>query len=390
VIANNPLSPALTMKPLIFDRYILVSFVKTLLICLISFAGIFIVFDLSTRSGSFFKGELTRAEALLRMGKYYFLQLLPLVDQLTGIFLVFASVITISQIAKKNELTALYASGIAPIRTLRFVFVAAAVVVALATVNRECIIPMFAEEIAYATPDPTVIVNKKMDPKFDKNTGVFFLGDRAFGKEKKITNMRLRVPLDARSNVELAAAEGFYQPASANLPEGYLLKGVHSPASASQLATLRNEKGEPVLYTSKEYPKLLAPDECFIATQLNFDLLTEGKTELYSSTATKINGLRNISVNATKKRQVAVHSRLLQPAFDLCLVFIALPLVITYSQRNAFLAAGVCLAASGLFFVTVLGVQEVCVGTNLSPSLALWLPLAVFVPVAANLLKKLK
>jgi lipopolysaccharide export system permease protein len=74
---------------------------------------------------------------------------------------------------------------------------------------------------------------------------------------------------------------------------------------------------------------------------------------------------------------------LIQPFLDTTLLFLGLPFVVTRTNRNPFIAIGLCLAVVTVFMLVVLGCQSLGSGGWLAPPLAAWLPLIIFAPLAA-------
>jgi lipopolysaccharide export system permease protein len=56
-----------------------------------------------------------------------------------------------------------------------------------------------------------------------------------------------------------------------------------------------------------------------------------------------IRELRNPSSDLGADVRVAIHGRFMQPFLDTTLLFLGLPFVITRTNRNAFIAIGLCL-----------------------------------------------
>jgi lipopolysaccharide export system permease protein len=68
---------------------------------------------------------------------------------------------------------------------------------------------------------------------------------------------------------------------------------------------------------------------------------------------------------------------------DVTLFFLGLPLVLARGNRNVFVAAGWCLLIVLLFLLVVMACQGLGNrGYLLSPALACWLPLMIFIPTA--------
>jgi lipopolysaccharide export LptBFGC system permease protein LptF len=78
-----------------------------------------------------------------------------------------------------------------------------------------------------------------------------------------------------------------------------------------------------------------------------------------------------------------VHSRFTAPLLDMTLVLLGLPLVLGPVRRGVFIAVGLCVGTTVLFFVVVLGSQALAMQDICSPSLGAWLPLLVLAPLAA-------
>ena len=72
--------------------------------------------------------------------------------------------------------------------------------------------------------------------------------------------------------------------------------------------------------------------------------------------------------------------RLIQPLLDVTLLFLGLPLVLSRKNRNIFLAIGMSVVLVVGFMGVVLACQYCGTSYLISPVLAAWLPLMVFVP----------
>ncbi len=137
-----------------------------------------------------------------------------------------------------------------------------------------------------------------------------------------------------------------------------------------------------MIYTPQDTPWLKSR-QCFVASGISFEQLEGGGTT-YASLAELISGLQNPSLDYSQDVRVAIHSRLMQPLLDVTLLFLGLPLVLSRKNHNMFLAIGL----SVILVVGFMGLTMFCqaLGGNyyLSPALAAWLPLMIFVPWAAG------
>ena len=86
---------------------------------------------------------------------------------------------------------------------------------------------------------------------------------------------------------------------------------------------------------------------------------------------------------------MAIHARLVQPLLDLTLLFLGLPLIVTRESRNVFVAMGICMVVTTAFTLVAAGAQDLGAISYWPPSLAAWVPLMIFVPLAAWLVETL-
>ena len=180
------------------------------------------------------------------------------------------------------------------------------------------------------------------------------------------------------------AENAYYRPPEDGRPGGYLFEQVELPkaiATQPSVALL----GRPILLTPHD-TDWLQPDECFIVSNLSFEHLDGGAAwRQYSSTVELMQGLRNRSLDFGADERLAIHARFIQPVQDLTLLFLGLPLVLSRSNRNVFLAIGLCLALVIAFSAIVIGSRYLGSSYWLEPALGAWLPLMIFVPCAVAL-----
>ena len=93
-------------------------------------------------------------------------------------------------------------------------------------------------------------------------------------------------------------------------------------------------------------------------------------------------GLANPSLDFGADVRVMIHSRLVQPLADVTLLFLGLPLVLRRETRNVFVAVFLCLGLTVVFMLVGMACQYLGSIVFFRPSLAAWLPLLIFVPVA--------
>jgi lipopolysaccharide export system permease protein len=187
---------------------------------------------------------------------------------------------------------------------------------------------------------------------------------------------------------QINAADALQIPATKDHPAGYLLRRVSQPANLPELRTASLDD-QPVLIGPAD-AAWLRPDECFVVSVVDFQRLAAGNGwRQYLSTWELLRGVRNESIEAGADVRLTLHGRLVQPLLDISLVLLGVPLVLTRGSRNIFWAAttGVLLVAT--LYVVVLVCRGLGLNYLLSSTLAAWLPLLVFGPIAYVLARRM-
>jgi len=149
--------------------------------------------------------------------------------------------------------------------------------------------------------------------------------------------------------------------------------------------------GEEAVIVTPHDATWLQPDQLFVVSGVSFELLSAGSTwRDYASTRELIHELRAPSTDLGADVHYAIHSRLLQPFLDTTLLFLGLPLIVSRGNRNPFLAIGLCVAVVAAFMLVKLGCQSLCLTGWFQPSLAAWLPLMIFAPLAVAMSDSLR
>jgi lipopolysaccharide export system permease protein len=370
----------------ILDRYLLRQFVKVFFICSCSLTGLYMVIDAFTHLDEFLTAGEKTGNLFQLIAGYYAYRAVMFFDLTSGVLAMVAGMFTVVWIQRHNELTAMLAAGISRWRVVVPIVVAVAGVNLAAVANRELVIPEIADELAKEPRDLAGDNAREYRPRYDRDTDILFRGQCTYGNEQRLHRPSLLLPSNLdRYGSRIVATDAWYRPAEGNRPSGYLLTGVSEPASLAQRASL-SLHGQPVLITPHDAPEWLRDDECFVVSQLTFEQLASGQSwRRYSSTYELVSGLRNPSLDYGNDVRVLIHSRLLQPLADMTLLFLALPVVLARDTRNVFLAIGQSVGVVGVFLTVGQAAQYLGSNYLLSPALAAWLPLMIFVPAAVHL-----
>ncbi|MEE8451093.1 MAG: LptF/LptG family permease [Thermoguttaceae bacterium] len=365
------------------DRYLLRQFIQSFLICYLSLTGLFIVFHAFTNLEEFLRHAEKAGGLFALMGWYYFYQSILFFDRTAALLALVAAMFTVTWIQRHNEMIALMAAGISRARVVVPVISAAIVIALLAAANRELILPGLSEELSRHPTDMLGDVGQSLHQQCDYHSGIWIDGKRTFSDRQRIEKPSFDLPqaLDEYGS-QLTAENAFYRPPEGDRPGGYLLDGITQPKDIATRASLSLD-GEPILITPHDAPRWLQPDQCFVVSDLNFTQLAGGDDlHEYGSTAQLIAGLRNRSLDLGADRRVAIHSRMVRPLLDITLLFLGLPLVVSRESRNVFVAIGLCGLVVTVFLLVTFASQQLGANYLLSPALAAWMPLLIFVPIA--------
>ncbi len=365
------------------DRYMLSQFLRTFVICFCSLTGLYIVIDGFSNLDDFMLYSEKHGRLWAVMCEYYAYRSMSFFDRTSGILTLIAAMFTVTSIQSTQELTALEAAGISKGRVIKPVIVAVAIISLLAAANRELVIPRVRGNLSHNAQNLGGRKSQPLQPRYDNETEVLFGGAETSAENQSIVspNFFLLKPLD-RYGKHLIAPQAFYKPPQGDRPGGYLFQDVEQPKKLDRQPSLE-QNGKKVILTPHDTP-WLKPGQCFVVSGVSFEQLEGGTAwRQYSSLVELVKGLHNRSLDFGADVRVAIHSRLVQPLLDVTLLFLGLPLVLSRKNRNMFLAIGMSVILVICFMGVVLGCQF-C-GSNyylLSPSLAAWLPLMIFVPWA--------
>lgn len=368
----------------IIDRYLLMQFVRTFLICWVSLTGLYIVVDAFGNLDEFMRYSEQSGRPLFGiLGEYYFYRSIFFFDRMSAVLAMIAAMFTITWIQRHNELTALMAAGISKMRVVRPVIIAAAIVTLSAAISREFIIPGMRERLTRDPKDLMGDASQVMNTHVDNESDIIFHGQYTQAKDQRIHEPRFVLPVGLDTyGKHITARDAFYRPAEPGRPSGYLFRGEVIPTELTKNPGPKLRENARVL-THLDAPDWIADGECFVVSNVDFTQLSSGrKWRQFMSTPELVAGLSNPSLDYGADVRVMVHSRLVQPLSDVCLLFLGLPLVLRRENRNIFSAIAMCFGLTVVFLVVGMACQYLGTIVLIRPSLAAWLPLMIFIPTA--------
>jgi len=284
----------------------------------------------------------------------------------------------------------MFAAGISKFRIIRPLLIAAVVVSLLGVASRELLIPEIRDQLARSTKDLGGIEARDLEPRYDGQTDILIGGEKTVALENRIIKpMLLLPPTLSDYGKQLTAEEGYYLKATELHPAGYLLTGVTVPTRIDQRKSLW--LGEQAVVVTSREARWLEAGQVFIVSQLSFKLLANGSSwRNYASTSELIAELNSPSTELGADVRVAVHTRMVQPVIDTTLLMLGLPLMFSRRQRNVFLSIGICLTVAIAFSLATVACQSLGGLNLLRPTLAAWLPIMVFLPIAVGMSQTLR
>jgi lipopolysaccharide export system permease protein len=365
----------------ILDRYLLWQFVRVFIICFMSLTGLFAVFDAFSNLDAFLNYAEKHGSVLGVLAQYYGYRSVALFDRLSGVLALTAAMFTVTFFQRFNEYTAVSAAGVRPARIIAPLLYACLAISLMAAGSRELFIPRIRNEFSRSAKDLEGDQAQDLKPRYDHATDILIRGRMTFANERRIHEPDLLLPpsLDDYGR-KLHAQDAFYKPPEGDRPGGYLLTNVETPTNLAERASLRL-RGEEVILMPGDH-KWLEPNQCFVKSDVNFEQLTGGQSwRQFSSTAALIRGLRNPSLDFGADVRVTIHSRFVRPLLDMTLLLLGLPLILR-GRHNIFISIGLCILVTSGFMLVVFGAQYLGAAYLISPALACWLPLMIFVPAA--------
>jgi lipopolysaccharide export system permease protein len=353
----------------LMDRQMIRGYFKAYFVCLTSLLSLYVVVDLFTNLDDFTHHGKGFVTTLHHIATYYGYKVTQIFDRLCEAIVLLAAMFTVAWMQRSNEQMPLLSAGVSTHRIVAPALICAGVMLTLAVLNQELVIPRVADQLGHAKDDPGGQRSLSVRGQFDGN-GVHVEGDEALRRGLTVRPFRVTIPEGAAANLaHLIAREAHYIPEG---PRGgrWELTGTQTwPADQESIPDLleRVDAGRYLLHTR----------------DVDFDALTRNPNWYQlASTWRLYDELEKPESTRLAPMAVLFHKRLTRPLLGLLLVFLGLSVILRDQNRNVFVSSGVCLVLCGVFFA----VSYICqlLGDNdyLAPALAAWLPVLLFGPLA--------
>ncbi|MEK6249531.1 MAG: LptF/LptG family permease [Planctomycetales bacterium] len=207
------------------DRYLLRQFLGMFGVFFFSFFGLFVVADSVNNFGEMNSYAKTNGGLLKVVAEYYGYRSLAFFDQINALLVLVAAMFTIASFRRHNEMTALLSAGICKARLIRPILIAAAILILLAAVNRELLLPQFRDHLTTNIQDLADKRTQSINPTYDNHTDILISGKGVFLSSNRIVEPDFFLPnlLDDYGR-QLVAKEAIYEYGKKNRPDGYQLR----------------------------------------------------------------------------------------------------------------------------------------------------------------------
>lgn len=351
------------------DWMLLLAYFKAYFIFLVSLLTLYVIIDLFTNLDDFFnfnKGGLTAV--LTRVTLYYCYRLPQLFDRLCEAIALLSAMFTVVMMQASNEHLPLLSAGVPTRRIITPILASACLMLLLAVVNQEVVIPRIAHKLTLSRDDPDGVRETFVRGAFEPNL-IHLTGDRAVRKTLTVKNLQVTIPESLNGSlVHIIAQTARYVP------------GAEPGRGRWEMFECHPRDVEPI-------PDVLeVPDggRCVLFTrQVDFDALTRDPRWFNLASTQRIyNELQKPDSNRLAALAVLFHTRLTRPLLGAVLIFMGLSLILRDQTRNMVISSGQCIILCGAFFASTYACKMMGDTEMLAPVVAAWLPILVFAPFA--------
>jgi len=377
----------------ILDRYILQTFLVSLLIVLVAMMSLTLVLDLSINVNKIMNvvssdtGGVGFWGATWNILRYYFYKSFSYFQLLLAPVLLISAAASMVRLARGRELTGLKAAGISLYRVMWPMVVMALLLNLFYVVNQEIIIPSIASEL---TRDPDEMdVRDKFSVDFlrDANNSVIYAplydpkGREMYSERRPVegkdlfNEVKIRILLrdpnyNSMGTIEASRARW---DTTGPIRGWHLEDGKKFPPASDPLGTtyqMGESVGEPIdFYATRTGPEEIERHHASDAYRyMAYDELKYLATDPLRSNR--------------RQFQVAMHQHVTLPIMNLLILLLGLPFVAGREDRNYFISIGVAMVLFIAVFALMFASTAFGNSGHVSPLVAAWLPVVVALPAS--------
>ena len=364
------------------DRYLLFLYSRVFLICFLTLSGLLVVVQVFTNLDEMIAYGKFRGSFILGLAEYFSPYMLSIYDRMCGLLTLLATMFVVAWLYRTHEMTALLAAGISKGRIIRPIMILSAVLILFAAVSRELLIPNYASMLSKTPQELLGESIRPIRPTEDIEMGVLIAGRNLQPANSIIVQPIFRFLGPAAAlTPQITGGSAKFLLADENHPQGYLVENAKGTEPLAGKTSVRTDQGV-FLLLPLDTP-WLKPNECFIPSKLEYDLLRGGGAKQFSSTSDLIWRMQNQSHYYGADLTVAVHTRLIQPLLDFTQLLLGIPMILSNRNRNLVSMMLSCVISFAAFFGISIGLHALGANeTILTPATAAWAPLLIFGPYA--------
>ncbi|GMU84452.1 MAG: hypothetical protein AMXMBFR47_43210 [Planctomycetota bacterium] len=364
----------------ILNRYIARSFLGSYAILILLGVGLYILFDLMANMDEFTKNPDDSGTRVMWLMWDFYSHNIPLYySQLGGPVMSFAAAYTLAMMLRKNEMVAMVAAGVRLHHFALPIIASACLLIAIWVVNREFVIPAFAEKIARTKEDVIGGRETGVACAFDDRNAIL-TASRFYPVEGRLGFVRIIAPDESgapRYLIEADAAEWDAARGTWRLERGRRYSNL-AQESRPGVDTVGSVNAPVPI---DEYAFGLTPEQVVLRRGSQWgDLLS----------------IRDLNVLRLSRHvpnrlaiEMSLHRRATEPIVQLVLLLLAIPFFLSRAPANVLAGGGKALLMSGVFFLFVFVSGSLVKDPGLAALFA-WLPILVFGPWAAAQLANVK
>jgi len=364
------------------DRYLLFLYSRVFVICFMTLSGLLIVVQVFTNLDELIAYGKTRGNFFLGLAEYFSPYMLSIYDRMCGLLTLLATMFVVAWLYRTHEMTALLAAGISKGRIVKPILILSAVLIGVAAISREILIPKYATMLSKTPQELLGESIRPIRPTEDTEQGVLIAG-RNLQPAIQTINLPIFRFLGPAVQVtdQITGSAAKYLPADSSHPAGYLISDAKGSEPLAGKGSVETEDGVFLLLPADT--TWLKPHECFVPSTLEFDVLRGGVAKQYAATSDLIWRMQNQSHYYGAELKVAVHYRFVQPFLDFTQLLLGIPMILSSRSKNMVSMLIGCIFSFAAFFGLSLGFQTLGANETLfSPAAAAWAPLLIFGPFA--------
>jgi lipopolysaccharide export system permease protein len=351
----------------IIDRLMIRGYFKSYFGCLAALLSLYVVVDLFTNLEAFTRKPGLRA-AVEHITSYYSAHIPVIFDRLSEAIVLLGAMFTIALMQRNNEQVPMLSAGVSTRRIVLPILLCAFVMLTVAIVNQEMLIPRIANQLALDRDD---LDGEKFLPVkggYEPNK-IHISGERAVRRGMIVYKFVCVLPEGLGDRLHIQAEEARY------------IKGTGSRRGGWELLRAQPaEKVDPV----PGVLDVLDTGHYFLYThEVDFDMVTRNPNWFTTvSTWRLFSELNNSDSRGLATVAVLFHTRLTRPLLGMVLVLMGLSVILRDQNRNVFISSGLCLVLCAVFFAACYMCKTAGDYEYVSPATAAWAPVLVFGPFA--------